>query len=279
MTTSGSAAATSAHVIQCEWAPSLPSTSWPPASRTISGTQLPAAIGGSSHSIMAVAGPTVMHSAIASHRRLRPVTTSCASRSRPVASPTVRMSRNMSSSVVGDSGITCVATPLFLMASTTSSAEIAHTAQVACVSTRSGASAARRSMSKAKSGPRACSTCSWMPLLESVGSIRGAVSAGKACTASGSSHSCDRPTRWSARPKAATISVAAGNNETIRGERADMAVGKWGGYAGRWLPERRRSLANSPGFRDQNVRCRDHDRYDRLPKMAPTGFFWGAGTT
>jgi hypothetical protein len=69
--------------------------------------------------------------------------------------------------------------------------------------------------------------------------------------------------------------VAAGNNETIRGELADMAVEKWGEYAARWLPKSHRSLANSPGFRDQNVRCRSHDRYDRLPKMPPTGFFSG----
>jgi hypothetical protein len=48
-----------------------------------------------------------------------------------------------------------------------------------------------------------------------------------------------------------------------------MAVEKWGEYAARWLPKSHRSLAKSPVFRDQNVRCRSHDRYDRLPKMPP----------
>ena len=45
----------------------------------------------------------------------------------------------------------------------------------------------------------------------------GSVQTGSSSTPSGKSHSCERPTSASAKPSAATISVAEGSSETIRG--------------------------------------------------------------
>src|SRR4051794_15256752 len=41
---------------------------------------------------------------------------------------------------------------------------------------------------------------------------------GNLSTPAGKSHSCDRPTRFSPKPSAATISVALGSNEMMRDE-------------------------------------------------------------
>jgi hypothetical protein len=54
------------------------------------------------------------------------------------------------------------------------------------------------------------------PLASSAESILAAVTTGSARTSGGWSHSAERPTRRSAQPMAATISVALGSSEQTR---------------------------------------------------------------
>jgi hypothetical protein len=63
----------------------------------------------------------------------------------------------------------------------------------------------------------------------------GLVNEGKRVTECGKSHSCERPTSWSSKPSAQTISVALGSSETIRCTATvlpgRLAVGTPSGYA------------------------------------------------
>ena len=142
---SGSRAASSANVIHGECLPAVPKRLVPPASSTSVGTQLPAAMSGSTHSMHATVGRLAAVRARTPTASMRPCSSWVSARPRsstPSAAATRAMSRQMSSSALGSSETIFGREPtIWHTAASTSLVDTAHTSHCDWVMMTSGRSA------------------------------------------------------------------------------------------------------------------------------------------